>query len=162
MEIPQRGDAIVTTIEAYFDDSCDEKHKQYAAIGGLIAASIPWQVFEKKWASATYQLKGPFHSADCEAQRGVFRGWSVERSRALMKTLVSVIRDSRIMGFGAIVPIGEYKSVFPGCAKHDPYFLVAKQMAVNMGRIALDIAAGSYQNTEIKVWLEKGDTSARQ
>jgi hypothetical protein len=33
---------------------------------------------------ATYDLKEPFHSTDCEAQRGCCEGWTVDESAALM------------------------------------------------------------------------------
>jgi hypothetical protein len=148
---------IGAIIRAYFDDSADARRKRFAAIGGLIAASDPWLEFEKQWGCATYNLKGPFRSADCEAQRGVFDGWTVDQSRAFMKKLVNIILDSRLMAFGAVVPVDAYRAVFPSSSKHDLYLLAFKQMVVNMGRIGADLSSFSPETSEVKLWVEDGD-----
>jgi hypothetical protein len=155
----ERSDALMISLRAYFDDSGDEKQKRFAAIGGLIAGSGPWNIFDKHWSVATYDLKGPFHATDCESQKEVFAGWSIPQSNALMKKLVGIIRLSGVMTFGAVVPIPEYRAVFPDGGKYDPYFLAFKQAIINMGRIAADIAPHTVQEVGMRVIVEDGDST---
>jgi hypothetical protein len=150
----------VISLRAYFDDSGDEKHQRFAAIGGLIAGSRPWTVFDTHWSVATYDLKGPFHATDCEARRGVFAGWSLEQSNAMMKKLVGIIRLSRVMTFGAIVPIPDYRAVFPNSDPDDPYFLAFKQAIINMARVGADIDQHTLQEVGMRVVIEDGDSSS--
>lgn len=97
-------------IKGYFDDSGDDKKKRFAAVGGLIGAEGAWSDFEMKWAPATYHLKRPFHSTDCEAQQGCCKGWTIDQTRSLMKRLTNIIKESRLGLFGAVVSIPEYRA----------------------------------------------------
>jgi len=156
----ERSDALVISLRSYFDDSGDDKQKKFAAIGGLIAGSGSWTVFDTHWSVATYDLKGPFHATDCEAQKGIFKGWSISQSNALMKKLVGIVRLSGVMTFGAIVPIPEYRAVFPNSGPYDPYFLAFTQAMINVARMGADIGTQTIQAVEMRVVVEDGDSSA--
>jgi hypothetical protein len=119
-------------LRCYFDDSGDSKKERFSAVGGLIGGKDQWFSFEKAWSVATYELKVPFHSTDCEAQRGCCDGWSIERCNSLMKELVRIIEGTQLHGVGFVVPIAEYRAVFPNADQFDPYFLALKQTIINM------------------------------
>jgi hypothetical protein len=155
-----RNEAVMITLRAYFDDSGDPKREQFAAIGGLVSPTGPWNVFDTHWSVATYDLKGPFHATDCESQRGIFKGWSIDQSSALMKKLVGIIRLSGVMTFGAVVPIPEYRAVFPNSGPYDPYFLAFKQAIINMAGVAYDITHSTVESVGMRIIIEDGDSSS--
>jgi hypothetical protein len=154
------GDAssIVMVLRGYFDDSGDEKQKRFVSVGGLVGNPRQWEHFDKKWCVATYELKQPFHSTDCEAQRGCCEGWTVEKSTALMKELTGVISFARLGAFGAIVPAGEYREIFPESHKYDPYFLALKQTIINMAYICR-LAGLQGLADSVVICHEDGETS---
>jgi hypothetical protein len=150
-------------LRGYFDDSGDDKQQRFSAIGGLVGGPDQWFHFEKQWNIATYDLKKPFHSTDCEAQRGCCDGWSMDRAAALMKQLSAIIASTHLGGFGAVVPIVEYRAVFPNSGKHDPHFLALKQTIINMAYLCR-LGALSGHLDSVAICHEEGQTSpaARQ
>jgi hypothetical protein len=151
----------VATIRAYFDDSSDDKRQRFATVGGLIGHPLSWERFDSLWATATYGLSGPFHATDCDTNppRGVFKGWTKERADALMKRLVKVILESRMMGLGTVVPIPEYHQAFPDAQEHDPYLLALRHTVINMGQIGRELGENYPDADGVKMWFEDGDTS---
>ena len=120
---------------SYFDDSSDPNHKEYFAVGGLIGGEKQWNDFHVAWAVATVNLKEPFRSTDCEARVKQFKGWTKPQSDALMNKLVSIVLDHRLHGYASVVPIPEYKALFPDCREYDPYHLAVKHTIINMAHI---------------------------
>ena len=145
-------------LKGYFDDSGDDKRRRFSAVGGLIGSSGQWQAFDVLWSIATYELKGPFRSADCEAQRGCCAGWTVEKSASLMARLTKIVGSVHLGGFGAIVPIQEYRAVFPDAGEYDPYFLALKHTIINMAYLCR-LAALSGNLDSVKICHEEGSTS---
>ena len=70
-----------------------------------------------------------------------------------MAELVGLIREWRLGGFASVVPIPEYKAVFPGAKTYDPYSLALKHTLINMAHI------GNEVKDQIKCSFEDGDTS---
>lgn len=145
-------------LRGYFDDSGDPDRKRFSAVGGLVGGPPQWSHFEKQWNLATYELKEPFHSTDCEAQRGCCEGWSIEQSAKLMKQLTAIISETGIGAFGAIVPVVDYHAVFPNCNKYDPYFLALKQTVINMAYLC-KVSALSGNSASVTICHEDGATS---
>jgi hypothetical protein len=149
---------LAMVLRGYFDDSGDPDRKRFAVVGGLIGGPPQWEDFDKHWNIATYELPEPFHSTDCEARRGCCEGWSVEKSAKLMKQLTGIIARTRLGAFGAVVPITDYRAVFPASQEYDPYFLALKQAIINMAYIGrLSAMQGTLDS--ITICLEDGDTS---
>jgi hypothetical protein len=145
-------------LRGYFDDSGDDKRQRFSAVGGLVGGPPQWSHFEKDWNVATYDLPKPFHSTDCEAQRGCCDGWSVEKSAALMKRLTAIIKETRLGVFGAVVPVADYRAVFPDCRELDPYFLALKQTIINMAYLGRLATLSGYSDS-VAICHEDGDTS---
>lgn len=158
---------MLQVLRGYFDDSADEQRKRFSAVGGLIGPSGAWFEFDTNWSVATYDLKGPFHSTDCDCNppRGVFAGWKKDKCDGLMKTLIKIIHSSKLMGYGSIVPIPEYRSIFPGSDEYDPYFLALKHTIINMAHIASnandDPELARRGSVRVSIVHEDGPTSAR-
>jgi hypothetical protein len=147
-------------IKGYFDDSGDDKKKDWAIVGGLVGYENVWSHFEVKWASATYQLKKPFHAAACEAQRGCCEGWTVKQCRELMKELTGIIKQTRMGVFGSIVPIQTYRDVFPNSGYYDPYYLAVKHSIINMAYLGR-LSASTREFSAISLMHEQGDRDGK-
>jgi hypothetical protein len=129
------ADSLAMVIKGYFDDSSDGKRERFCAVGGLMGGRAQWFDFEKLWSVATYELKAPFHSTDCEARRGCCEGWPSDRCASLMKQLAGIIDRTKLHGVGFVVPVSDYLAVFPNAREYDPYFLALKQAIINMAYI---------------------------
>jgi hypothetical protein len=150
-------------VRAYFDDSGDDKRKRFCVVGGLIGNPSQWSVFEDRWGICTSAIPGPFHAADCDCNppRGVFAGWPKQQCNVLMATLVRVIAQCRLMGFASIVPVAEYREVFPGAKEFDPYFLAVRHAIINMGIIGQQIAP-AFGAEGIDVFFENSQKLHRE
>jgi len=151
-------DALMV-IKGYFDDSGDDRKKKWATVGGLVGYENVWSRFELKWASATYQLKKPFHAAECEAQQGCCEGWTIQQCNALMKELTGIVKKTGGV-FGSIVPIPEYRAVFPGGGVYDPYYLAVKHSIINMAYLGR-LSAHNREFSAISIMHEEGDRDGK-
>jgi hypothetical protein len=146
---------------SYFDDSSDSKHREYFAVGGLIGGEKQWSDFHVPWAVATIDLKEPFRSTECECQQGQFteeNGWTKPKCDALMDKLVSIVIQQQLHGYASVVPVPEYKTVFPDCGEYDPYYLAVRHAIINMAHIG-----GKVQGYDIlsgmECWFEDSNTT---
>jgi hypothetical protein len=154
------GDSIQhAMILSYFDDSSDPRHEHYFASGGLMAEESQWKNFHVPWAVATIDLKEPFRSSDCECQQKQFSSWSKEDCNKLMDRLVGVICEQRLHGYASIVPIDEYRSVFPDSGEYDAYYLSVKHTIINMAEIGHG-ERERYGFGGMKCWFEHSETTS--
>jgi len=119
---------------SYFDDSSDERRERYFACGGLIGGEVQWDMLDVLWHSATPDLE-PFRSTECECRQGQFREWPKTACDLLMETLVDILRCCKLSAFASIVPIADYREVFPECARFDPYYLAVRHTIINTAHI---------------------------
>jgi|SRR5882762_35226 len=133
---------------SYFDDSSDERRQKYFACGGLIGGEAQWLTFDALWANATRDLIEPFRSTECECNQKQFKEWPKSRCNALMDALVGLLQNYMLSAFASIVPIADYKDVFPDCKKYDPYYLAVRHTILNMAHIGW---AGRHH---VKLWFE--------
>jgi hypothetical protein len=141
-------------MEAYFDDSSDEKREKFYACGGLIGSPDQWDGFDMAWSSVTCDLEQPFRSADCEGGHEQFVKWSKPKRDDLMRRLTNVIYETGLHGYVSIVPVPKYKRVFSDAGEHDPFLLALRQTVMNTAYIAETL------KEDIKLWFEKGNTDA--
>ncbi len=106
---------------------------QYAACGGIIGDEFNLTVTENLWVQATKHLTEPFRSIDCECSLGQFKDVFKPECNALMANLVGILCQPSIRAgaIGVVVPIEEYKSVFPSALRNDPYKLALRLALVN-------------------------------
>ena len=141
-------------LESYFDDSADPRRDKFYACGGLIGGPNQFDAFEIGWSHQTAVLKDPFRSTDCETGHGQFVDWPKPLRDKLMDRLVNVIYQTMLRGFASIVPVKEYREVFPNCGKHDAFLLALRQTIMNMAWIA------SRLNQDVGLWFEHGPIDA--
>jgi hypothetical protein len=146
-------------LEAYLDDSSDPKRQQYMAVGGIVLAG--WQPidFEVLWANATKMLTEPFRSTDCETQHGQFSEWSKTDCTRLMVDLVRILQKTEVHSIGCIVPVSDYRDVFPGSSEYDPYFLALKHTLINMAKVGFGEGDGSGK-IDVRVVCEDSETTS--
>ena len=73
-----------------------------------------------------------------------------------MKQLVEVIIQSKLVGFGSVVPVSEYRSVFPDAKDYDPYFLALRHTIINMAYI------GKLGHDDMKLCFEDSTTTSNR
>jgi hypothetical protein len=71
-----------------------------------------------------------------------------------MTRLVGIICKPPLFQFASIVPIAEYREVFPKCKEHDPFLLTLRQVIMNMA-----VIAGRLSHS-ITLCFEKGPIDA--
>jgi hypothetical protein len=142
-------------IFTYLDDSSDKRREKYFAAGGLIGGESQWSTFDLRWLDETRELAEPFRSTDCETQHGQFKDWPKPKCDDLMGALVGLIRWYKLSAFASIVPISEYRAVFPEATEFDPYYLAVAHTIINMAVI------GERASQYVKLWFEDGPTSGR-
>lgn len=141
-------------LEAYFDDSSDEKHEKYVAYGGLIGSAEQWDAQLMGWGAVTKGLKEPFRSTDCETAHGQFEGVDKPERVVRMALAVGALHATELRGFASIIPVGLYREVFPQSEPDDPSLLTLRQTIMNMAYIADGL------HTDVQIWFEKGSQDA--
>lgn len=142
-------------IFTYLDDSADKRREKYFAAGGLIGGEDQWSTFDLRWLDETRELKEPFRSTDCEGGHGQFKDWPKPKRDELMDRLVGLIRWYHLSAFASIVPIADYRDIFPNSSEFAPYYLAVSHTIINMAVI------GEMSSNSVKLWFEDGPTSGR-
>lgn len=141
-------------MEAYFDDSSDEKRKKFYACGGLMGSPEQWDGFDMAWSNVTCNLEQPFRSADCEGGHGQFSAWSKPARDDLMRRLTNIIHATKLHGYVSVVPVPKYKKIFSEAKEHDAFLLGLRQSLINIAYIA------EVLKEDVKLWFEKGNADA--
>jgi hypothetical protein len=144
---------------SYFDDSSDSNRSEYFAVGGLIGGEGQWGRFYVPWAVATIELKDPFRATDCECGYGQFKNWDKPRRDALMDKLVSIVMGHKLHGYASVVPVPDYKAVFPQCDEYDPYYLAVRHTIINMAYLGSN-TQGYITLDGTECWFENSDATS--
>jgi hypothetical protein len=130
------GGVPVAMLGAYLDDSSDDRREHYFSFGGIVGDVRQVDLFTLLWIDATYGLKQPFRSTDCESGYGQFKNWPKSDRDVLMAKLVTLIRNRGMWGFASIVSVADYRSIFPAAELYDPFYLCVKSAIAQLGFIA--------------------------
>jgi len=141
-------------MEGYFDDSSDPRREEYYACGGLVGSQAQFDCLDLMWYQETRTLEKPFRSSDCECQQGQFEGWSKPDCDALMARLVGIIKHLRLHGIAAVVPIQDFKSVFPDLNPNEAFSVSVAHLIFNVANIA------HIAYSDINLWFESGAHNA--
>ncbi len=98
---------------AYLDESDTHGPKPNVIMAGFLGSARQWELFERKIRrmQVRYGFK-VFHAKDFKAGAGEFRGWSREKSLALLNELAVAIRDGLEEGIAAVLPYDLYQSEY--------------------------------------------------
>src|SRR5262245_38599133 len=67
-------DGWLTVIRIYIDESGTHDGSPVVAVGAYAGRDETWPAFISEWDQAKHPIK-VFHSADCAALKGEFKGW---------------------------------------------------------------------------------------
>lgn len=142
--------AMVAEVECYFDDSSDEQRAKYCAYGFLIGSIEQWNYFDTLWGMQTKELQEPFRSTECECGHGQFKDWSKKKRDELMKSLVDLIDRLKLYGFASVVPVKEFREIFPKVSTEEAFTLAAAHCIWNIVHIV------NKANWNVALWFEHG------
>jgi len=101
------------------DESHDPDKKKVFSVSGIIAMQKDWDAFEVKWIDRT---KGKvIHAADLQGGYGDFKNIPHELREKLYRDLISIIANSALIGFGVVMDIEAYKTVYPDAPDYASY-----------------------------------------
>jgi len=140
-------------LESYFDDSSDDRRERYFAYGGLLGMPEQWDYFDILWNTATQGLSEPFRSTDCENGYGQFKDWPVPERKNLMARVTAVVSQLRLFGYASIIPIAEFKTVFPQLGEREAMRTALAHVVVNMASLA------NRMGIDVAIWFENGPSS---
>ncbi len=149
--------AILT---GYFDDSSDPKRQKYMAVGGIVGGVVQLLDLDILWSSATNGLTEPFRSTECETQHGQFAGWQKVDCDALMRSLVQAILRANVFDVGSIVPVEDYRAIFPDAGEYDPYFLALKHTLINMAKVGAGPPYDGLGDMDVRIVCEDSETTS--
>jgi hypothetical protein len=97
---------------AYIDESGHSRYPKshFAGMGGLIAESAAWETFTSDWSEALADAgisDGELHMRQFAHNQGPFKGWTEEKRRGLMATLVNAIVKAKSVPVGCVVSLDE-------------------------------------------------------
>jgi len=93
------------------DDSADETKQRVFAVAGLFAGDDVRGPLVDKWTARTGGI--PFHSTDCDSDRGDYAGLDHHEKKILYRDLTQILAASGAFGFGVALDIRGFKAVYP-------------------------------------------------
>jgi hypothetical protein len=97
----------VATVICYGDESGLHDEAPVFVFAGWIAPQDEWTRFVPRWRDALQNAglaEGvPFHMTDFESGRRAFDGWTADRRRALITSLVDILVSTNAFGCGMVV-----------------------------------------------------------
>lgn len=145
---------------SYYDDSADPRHERYFAVGGLIGGERQWTALHVPWAVATVNLTDPFRSTECECQQKQFATWTKPQCNELMDRLVTIILELKLHGYASVVPIADYKAVFPNAVEYDAYYLAVRHTIINMAHLG-QIHKDQWGIEGMSCWFEDSQATSK-
>jgi Protein of unknown function (DUF3800) len=120
-------------LTAYIDESghAADPSCRFVGLGGLVALTENWQIFEQKWRTALDLLcEGePFHMNLFAAREGVFKGWSEEKRRKLLAALIDAIFAANAIPTGCVISLDDFEAL-PIAAQEffvEPYYMAFQE-----------------------------------
>lgn len=115
-----RKRAIVVNMYTVFgDESHDPKQERVFAVAGVLGTQEEWDDLEVKWREC---LDGKvFHAADCQSGYGEFKNIPHEERERLYRHLVSLLANSFLSGYGAVMDLAAYRTIFPDAIDYVAY-----------------------------------------
>lgn len=90
-------------LHAFFDETGTHGNAEITGVAGLLYDKAGALEFESEWGRRTVDLKKPFRTAACVAQRDAFENWPTEDRERLLYDLAHLIVRTRRLGFVSTV-----------------------------------------------------------
>jgi hypothetical protein len=110
-------------LKAFFDDSGTHDGSKVLALAGCIAREEQWLYFAQAWQAMLdeYEIQ-VFHMSELESLKGEFSGWTEERKRKLIGSVIGIARKWAKNSIASVVLVDEYAQVIPDWAKKSAAF----------------------------------------
>ena len=113
---PAYRERFVLVLEAYADDSGNDRNSQVFVLAGFVAKADPgWLRFEKEWRFALQKPPAVkyFKMRECHALRGQFDGWDPTERDQRLAELVGIIKRTATASIFALVPRADFFAAMP-------------------------------------------------
>ncbi|MDQ3697770.1 MAG: hypothetical protein M3373_07065 [Gemmatimonadota bacterium] len=128
---------------AYFDDAgthddtATEPGSEVVAAAGYVALPSVWQAFEDEWNAFLAREQLPFyHTVDCVARVGHFKGWEHSECNRVHREAVTIITSHKLVAVGYATPKAAFNEVY------------RRSLPDENNRIA----RAAYQNSLVSAW----------
>jgi len=105
-------------LSAFGDESCDQTKQRVFAVAALVGDNSAWAHFRSQWTERLGETI--FHSADCEAGYGDFRGVGETERRRLHLDLTQILAESNLMGYGSAIDLAGCHEIAPNVIAQFP------------------------------------------
>ncbi len=141
---------------AYFDESGTDQGSPVVVVAGIVASAKQWSKFDQKWRKLVKAAGvSAFHMTDFESSYGEFKGWSSDRKKEFIISLIEVIRAHARIFFLQGVKKEDFEAVLPEFPEIEksPY-----NFCCELSAIAFDFWAGkSPSRKEYTLVFERGN-----
>ena len=101
-------DGWLAVIRIYIDESGVHDGSPVVAVGAYAGRLETWPAFIEEWNRAKGSIK-VFHSADCAAYQGEFKGWNETDRNALVADLLTVLPKYELYGIAMGINLRDVK-----------------------------------------------------
>lgn len=139
-------------LTTYLDEtghSRDERQK-FVGIAGLMAKADDWERFERRWKRTLTKFQLPY--IHMKERATLFEGWRKSKLDKLSATLWEIIRDTKAIPLGSIIPMDDFRALEPELRKYlkDPYYL-AMQNCVSLATIPALPGAREWKDARVAI-----------
>ncbi len=130
----KRPVAIMLTV--YGDESHEGEKRKVFAVAGIIGTDEQWDSFDAIWLARTGGKI--FHAADCETDKGDFKGIPHDVNLEFVKDLTQILIKSPMKGFATAIDIEACRDLIPHFLETDLYFRCFAPVVLLFARMAHD------------------------
>lgn len=134
-------------LSAFGDDSADETKQRVLAVACVAATENVWEDLEDAWLDRTRPI--PFHSTDCDSNRGDYTDTPNCENKCLYKDLIGLLGRSGAWGWGAVVDLAGQREFFPGIPEEMSYHFCFTRVVKFFANFAHD-----HDSERIKISLD--------
>lgn len=130
----RRNRLVAIMLCVFGDESSDEKNQRVFAVSGIVGTQEEWDALAPVWLERTGGKI--LHAADCEADRGAYKGIPHKENQKLYADLVNIIARTNFIGFAAVVDLQDHKEFFPNVVENIPYHFCFSEVVMKFAEIA--------------------------
>ena len=108
---PSDGRVRILLVLAALDESGIHKQSEVCVVAGYFAKKGPWRKFDAPWRAVLNHFGVPlekFHAKDLVSRTGFFHKWTEQKQSSLLKSLGTVVAESRIRPVCHGIYVGDF------------------------------------------------------
>jgi len=124
---------VVVMLTVFGDESADEKEQRVFAVSGIIGTQEEWDTLEIVWSDRTKGI--PFHAAECEANRGPYKGNTHQENLRLYADLIKILVRTNMVGYAVVDDLKAHRKFFHNTPKFSPYHVGFQKVIIEFAKI---------------------------